>query len=277
MTDEKKDKDLQALEELRKEGAGDGVVAVEALMDKHGLTYKRALFVMEYIVDLNQTQAALRAGYSERTAYATGHELLKKPKVQAALKDIMQARAQRTAITADMVLQQLWTLAGTSASELTQMRTGACRHCWGDGHKYQFVDEMEMNDYAQSCIDKDMPVPDNGGAGYRRDRAPHPECPQCCGEGISRMWVADTRKLTPQAMMLFDGVKKTKDGIEIKTKDSLAALKLAGQHLGMFTNKLELTGKDGGPVRHEYTTEDYAEANEKLKAALSASRNGSSE
>ena len=275
MTDKKIDEEMRELEELRKQPNSEEFIEVDYLVKKYGITYKQAMFVTEYVVDLNQTQAAIRAGYSSSSAGVIGHEVLKKPYIQAALKECMEARSYRTAITSDMVLQQLWTIASTSASELTQMRTGACRNCWGEDHLYQFIDERELQDYVQECIEKDMPLPAHGGTGYQRDRAPHPECPQCSGEGISRMWVADTRRLTPQALMLFDGVKKTKDGIEIKTKDSLAALKLAGQHLGMFTNKVELTGKDGGPVKHEYSTQDYLDAEEKLNVALSSTRGGS--
>jgi len=45
------------------------------------LTAKQKVFVAEYLVDLNATQAAVRAGYSEKTAYSVGHENLKKPEV----------------------------------------------------------------------------------------------------------------------------------------------------------------------------------------------------
>ncbi len=45
------------------------------------LTPKQQLFVAEYLVDLNATQAAVRAGYSKKTAYSVGHENLKKPEV----------------------------------------------------------------------------------------------------------------------------------------------------------------------------------------------------
>lgn len=45
------------------------------------MTPKQERFVAEYLIDLNATQAAIRAGYSEKTAYSIGHELLKKPEV----------------------------------------------------------------------------------------------------------------------------------------------------------------------------------------------------
>ncbi|KIQ60188.1 terminase small subunit [Pseudomonas fluorescens] len=71
------------------------------------LTGKRARFVDEYLIDLNATQAALRAGYSEKTAYSQGQRLLKDVEVQAQLQKRMQDRQQRTEINADYVLKRL--------------------------------------------------------------------------------------------------------------------------------------------------------------------------
>lgn len=71
------------------------------------LTPKQMLFVKEYLVDLNATQAALRAGYSEKTAYSIGEENLKKPDIAAAIKVEMDKRAERTEITQDKVVREL--------------------------------------------------------------------------------------------------------------------------------------------------------------------------
>lgn len=68
------------------------------------MTPKREAFVREYLVDLNATQAAIRAGYSQKTAGQIGDELLKKPEIKAALKAGISARAERVEITADFVL-----------------------------------------------------------------------------------------------------------------------------------------------------------------------------
>jgi phage terminase small subunit len=70
-------------------------------------TYKQEAFINEYIVDLNATQAAIRAGYSEDTAGSIGHELLKKPEIRQAIQKAMDSRAERTKITADRVLNEL--------------------------------------------------------------------------------------------------------------------------------------------------------------------------
>jgi phage terminase small subunit len=67
------------------------------------LTAKQQRFVEEYLIDLNATQAAIRAGYSEKTAYSIGNENLSKPEIAKAIETAQQERSQRTEITADRV------------------------------------------------------------------------------------------------------------------------------------------------------------------------------
>lgn len=69
------------------------------------LTAKQQLFVDYYLVDLNATQAAKKAGYSERNADKIGPELLGKTRVKAAIQKAMDERSQRTKIDADYVLK----------------------------------------------------------------------------------------------------------------------------------------------------------------------------
>jgi phage terminase small subunit len=68
---------------------------------------KQLAFCREYIVDLNQTQAAIRAGYSEKTAGATASRLLKNVKIQDEINRLKEERAERTGITADEVVEHL--------------------------------------------------------------------------------------------------------------------------------------------------------------------------
>lgn len=75
------------------------------------LTAKQQMFVKEYLVDLNATQAAVRAGYSAKTAGQIGDEILKKPEIAAAVQAGMDARSQRTEITADYVLSGIQEIA----------------------------------------------------------------------------------------------------------------------------------------------------------------------
>ena len=68
------------------------------------LTAKQDRFVAEYLIDLNATQAAIRAGYSEKTAKQMGTENLAKPAIAAAIAAGQAERAERTEITQDYVL-----------------------------------------------------------------------------------------------------------------------------------------------------------------------------
>lgn len=81
------------------------------------LTDKQQRFVDEYLIDLNATQAAIRAGYSRKTADRIGPELLGKTCVLQAIKTAMQARQERTAITQDYVLEKLREIADKAASD----------------------------------------------------------------------------------------------------------------------------------------------------------------
>src|SRR5713101_7897360 len=71
------------------------------------LTAKQQRFVDEYLIDFNATQAAIRAGYSAKTAYSIGNENLNKPEILAALAAAKKAQTERTQIDADSLLQRL--------------------------------------------------------------------------------------------------------------------------------------------------------------------------
>ncbi len=71
------------------------------------LTPKQQRFVEEYLIDLNATQAAIRAGYSEKTAYSIGQRLLKHVEVQAAIAAAQEERSKKTGIDAEWLLKRL--------------------------------------------------------------------------------------------------------------------------------------------------------------------------
>lgn len=71
------------------------------------LSPKETRFVDEYLIDLNATQAAIRTGYSIKTAYSIGQRLLKKVEIQAAIAENKRKRSDRTQIDADWLLKRL--------------------------------------------------------------------------------------------------------------------------------------------------------------------------
>jgi phage terminase small subunit len=87
------------------------------------LSPKQKRFVHEYLIDLNATQAAIRAGYSERTAKSIGQRLLTYVDVQAAIQEAMKKREKRTEITQDKVLKELAKLAFADIKDFLSFRT----------------------------------------------------------------------------------------------------------------------------------------------------------
>ena len=183
-----------------------------------GLTGKQKMFVLEYLVDLNATAAARRAGYSEKTAEIIGHENLRKPNIQAAIGEAQQKREKRTEITSDKVLQQL--------------------------AKIAFGDIKDFVAFENARVERDIGEDEEGNT-------------------IKLIKEYSAVKIRPSDEVdgtLLAEVSETKDGLKIKRHDSLKALELIGKHLGMFTDKVELTGKDGGPIETATLTPEERQA-----------------
>lgn len=89
-----------------------------------GLTAKQQRFIEEYLVDLNATKAAERAGYSKKTARAIGAENLTKPDIAAAIEKAKRERAQTTGITAARVLEELAAIAFSDLGEMVSFSEG---------------------------------------------------------------------------------------------------------------------------------------------------------
>lgn len=134
------------------------------------------------MIDLNATQAAIRAGYSPDTAKSIGSENLTKPDIQACIAKAMAERSKRTGVNADRVVTELAKIAFVNASDV---------------------------------IDADT-------ATLKPDAAPE-----------------DTAAIQSVKVKTFgeDGLER-----EIKMADKLKALELLGKHLGMFEDKLKLSG-----------------------------------
>lgn len=82
------------------------------------LTNKQKLFVREYLVDLNATQAAIRAGYAKKAAYSMGAENLRKPQIRDAIEKANQKRFQHVEITAENVLRELGLLGFSNVQKM---------------------------------------------------------------------------------------------------------------------------------------------------------------
>lgn len=226
------------------------------------LTAKQQRFVDEYLIDLNATQAAIRAGYSKRTANEIGAENLAKPNIAKAISEAQTKRSERTEITQDMVLERLWGIATANPNDIMQVRHKNCRKCYGIDHKWQWKDKDEFNQALQDSIamEKSMQQEDpnyscehpndEGGYGFNPIKPPLQDCPKCFGEGVLDVHFKDTRNLPPSAQMLYAGVKQTKDGLEVKVHDQQQALLNVARHLGMFKDKVIHSGDPDNPINH---------------------------
>ena len=87
-----------------------------------GLSAKQTLFIQEYLVDLNATEAALRAGYSAKSAKVIGTENLSKPAIAAAIEAAMLNRIERIELTQDLVLQELAAVAFANISDVAEWK-----------------------------------------------------------------------------------------------------------------------------------------------------------
>lgn len=239
------------------------------------MTPQQQLFVEHFLVDLNATHAAEKAGYS--CPSVAGTRLSAMVAVRQAIRKVMDERAHEVKLSAADVVKRLRQIAFADPNELSQMQVTCCRHCHGVEHRYQWRSEEEwgaaveqavaLHEHACKLIrmrraprplEPKLVVPDcGGGFDFDAKLAPLDECTHCDGRGISTPVFADTRTLSAQARALYAGVKKTKDGIEILQHDQLRATEMLGRHLGMFNDKFVhiFPGGGGGGM---YSVDDMA-------------------
>lgn len=148
------------------------------------MTKKQKKFVEEYLIDLNATQAAIRSGYSAKTAQEQSSRLLSNVMVQQAISEEMAERSKRTGINQDRVVLELARIAFVKMTDLV------------DNHG-------RIKDYA---TDDDL----------------------ACIESI---------KYKSSESDSGSSVER-----EVKISSKLKALELLGKHLGMFEDKLKLSG-----------------------------------
>lgn len=157
-----------------------------------GLTPKQVAFVAEYLVDLNATQAAIRAGYSAKTAGWIGPQLLGKTHIATSIEAGKAARSARVQISADAVLRELGRIAFADPRKVME---------WGpDGVRLLSSEDLSEDD-AAAVAEVSESTSEHGGS------------------------------------------------IRMKKHDKVKALELLGRHLGMFVERHELSGKNGGPLR----------------------------
>lgn len=170
------------------------------------LTDKQRRFVDEYLVDLNATQAAIRAGYSQKTAGQIGEQNLKKLEIAAAVQEAQAARAKRTEITQDMVLRELAKIGFSDIRKIVR---------WGK---------------------TELRVADAGDDEEEVTEAYH---------GLALVSADDIDDDTAAAI---SEISEGREGLKVKLHDKKGALVDIGRHLGMFKDRIEHSGPNGGPI-----------------------------
>lgn len=222
---------------------------------------RHAQFVVEYVNTLfaadgtpcvgSPGKAALACGYSAKSADSVGRQLLARKEIYASVVLRLQNTLQPIGdggIDAKRVLQMWVDIASADPGELVELRHLNCRHCWGIGHAYQWNAREYADAAAKAMTDGKLPPLMEGGDGWRKTRDPNPDCPECCGEGVEDVKFKDTRHLKGKARLLYAGVKTTKNGVEILMRDQDAALANIAKALGMFVERREHSGPNGGPI-----------------------------
>lgn len=208
-----------------------------------------------YLVHFNGARAAREAGFSADSARQQASALLARPDIQARVREGHEAFLRRNEASKDMVLARMVAKATADPRELTELHRGCCRYCWGKDHQYQRTPREMREAKAQWAQEEaarqekglpPVPFDDQGGIGFNPKRDPHPDCPECFGDGEHRVVFKDTRDLPPDAATLFEGVEVTQHGLKVRISSPTEALLNVGRHLGMFAQKHKHVGGDEG-------------------------------
>lgn len=123
-----------------------------------GLTDQQEMFCREYLVDFNGTQAAIRAGYSEKSAYSQAHDLLKNDAVADLLRKLAQKRSEKVEVKSDEVLREMMRMGYSDVRGIFNDKGAVLPMAeWSDDMAraiaYIEVDEIYENDHGQKLCD----------------------------------------------------------------------------------------------------------------------------
>jgi hypothetical protein len=165
---------------------------------------------------------------------------------------VAEKLAERRVLDQTALIERWTTQATVDRNELMQIRRVPCRFCYGRDHRYQETPaqrEARWREYERIRRKIEQarrkgegganlePFDELGGVGYTIHKEPHPECPECFGEGEERVHFADTRNLSPEARELYEGVEMKRDGMVLKIKDRAGAEDNLARTMGLFVNK----------------------------------------
>ena len=235
------------------------------------LTEKQEKFAQAVVFEGLSHSDAFRRFYAvdkmnERTVHNSAYKLSVVPHVAARITELKAHKAANVVGTATFDVRKLFEtyleIAQADPNELIGLKVGACRYCHGEDHGYQWREREYLDAVGKWERKPDGPMPDiAGGFGYKHFVAPHPDCPECGGDGLERVVPRDSEKLSPGARLLYRGAQQTKDGIKVLIADKDKALENIGRILGAFDDKLRVD-LEGKVAALKLTTSDPAAAAE---------------
>lgn len=228
------------------------------------LSARQEAFALAIAKGANQSDAFRQAypnsaAWAAQTVHSRASRLASSDKVRARIAELLQGAAKANEIEVAEVLRQYLMRLHADPRQLVEVHVGACRHCWGRWNRYQFTDgeledarskhELKREELLAGDRGRDIgEFDERGGGGYSFAKAPNQECPTCAGAGEARAVLKDSRSYDAAALSLFDGVKETKDGIEVKVADRSKALEQVARHIGFFEKDKEKATGTFDPV-----------------------------
>jgi len=211
------------------------------------LTAQQEAFVNAYVAT-GDGPAAYRAAYDVgadtllHTIQTEISRMFAHPEITRRLGEVrnLAVTTGPTAVTLQEVVAFFYDVATADPRELVELKVGNCRHCHGEGHAYRWRDSEYADALAIATKGK-APLPEiMGGLGWRPFHAPHPDCPECGGAGVSHPVFKDTANLSPKARKLYAGVKATRQGMEVLMHDQMKAWDNLCRILGGYADGLNL-------------------------------------
>ena len=204
-----------------------------------------ATFIREYLKDFNGLKAAVRSGVKSNIASYQASTWLSDPNVNLAIHYILKERQAKLEVSSDDVARHWYELATADASELSPIKQGPCRYCYGIDHRYQYTQaeflkartehqECQLKIVKQARTDFD----EEGGTGFDKTLDPNPDCPECRGVGVWYERRVDWNKISLGARMLFNGYKMNKDGsVQMMLRDRTRAMENFASLVGFMKQR----------------------------------------